>query len=341
MHFFNVLLNFKLFLQKKQKVLELYKKEFLEYLEKKVSVKEPKNLYEPIKYILGLGGKKIRPILTLLAANVFGVDYKKAMDAALAVEVFHNFTLIHDDIMDDAPLRRGKITVHEKWDTNIGILSGDAMLIQAYQYLESYDSEIFKRLMKLLSKTALEVCEGQQMDVDFESRNEVSMDEYLDMITYKTSVLVAGALKMGAIVANAKEDEAKKIYDFGLNLGIAFQIQDDYLDAFGNPETFGKQLGGDIIENKKTYLYIKALELANNEHKEMLKSLFNDKTINNKDKIEKVINIFNITNATQETKNQIKNYTLKAFSILNSINIPEEKKEILRKFGESLMNRTV
>lgn len=322
-------------------MLELYKKEFLQYLEKKVIVKEPKNLYEPIHYILGLGGKKIRPILTLLAADAFGIDYKKAMDAALAVEVFHNFTLIHDDIMDDAPLRRGNVTVHEKWDTNIGILSGDAMLIQAYQYLESYDSETFKRLMKLLSKTALEVCEGQQMDVDFESRSDVGMDEYLNMITYKTSVLVAGALKMGAIVANISEDEAKKIYDFGLNLGIAFQIQDDYLDAFGNPETFGKQLGGDIIENKKTYLYLKALELGNEEDKERLMSLFNDKSIKNKDKIEKVTSIFNNTNTTIETKVQIKNYTIKAFDILNSINIPQDKKEILKKFGENLMNRTV
>jgi len=221
--------------------------------------KEPSNLYEPIRYILSLGGKRLRPVLTLMATEVFDVDCQKALAAATAVEVFHNFSLIHDDIMDDAPLRRGNETVHEKWNINTGILSGDAMLILAYQYFEAYEPKIFQELAKLFSKTALEVCEGQQYDVDFETRDDVTIPEYLKMIEFKTAVLVGAAMKMGAIVAETTEENKKLIYDFGLNLGLAFQLQDDYLDAFGNPETFGKQVGGDIIENKKTYLYLKAM----------------------------------------------------------------------------------
>ena len=220
-------------------------------LQQNIRLKEPANLYEPIVYILSIGGKKMRPVLTLLTADIFGADFKEALPAAIAVEVFHNFSLVHDDIMDDAPLRRGNETVHEKWNINTGILSGDAMLILAYQFFEQYEPEVFKALAKLFSKTALEVCEGQQWDVDFETRDDVTIPEYLNMIKFKTAVLVAAAMKMGAIIAHTSEENCKNIYDFGLNLGIAFQIQDDYLDAFGNPETFGKQPGGDIIENKK------------------------------------------------------------------------------------------
>ncbi len=322
-------------------MLEVYKSKFLKYLEEKIEVKEPKNLYKPIVYILSLGGKKIRPILTLMATDIFGVDYKKAFAAALTVEVFHNFTLIHDDIMDDAPLRRGYKTVHEKWDVNTGILSGDAMMILAYQYLESYDAITFKKLSQLFNKTALEVCEGQQMDIDFETRNDVSIEEYIKMISLKTSVLVATALKMGAIVAKASEEDAQKIYGFGLNLGIAFQLQDDYLDAFGNPKTFGKQVGGDIIENKKTYLYIKALELCNETEKRVLSELFTSKFKNNQQKIDEVKSIFDSSGATVKTKEAIKKYTHKAFEVLNSISIPSEKKQLLKDFGEGLMNRNV
>jgi geranylgeranyl diphosphate synthase type II len=231
-----------------------YQQEFLSYLDNQNRTREPKNLYEPIDYILRLGGKRMRPVLTLMATEVFDVDFRKALPAATAVEVFHNFSLVHDDIMDDAPLRRGKETVHEKWNLNTGILSGDAMLILAYQYFESYEPTIFRDLAKLFSKTAIEVCEGQQYDVDFETRDDVTISEYIKMIEYKTAVLVGAAMKMGAIIAETSEEHANLIYDFGLNLGIAFQLQDDYLDCFGNPETFGKQVGGDIIENKKTYL---------------------------------------------------------------------------------------
>ena len=303
--------------------------------------KEPRNLYEPIEYILSLGGKRMRPVLTLMTSEIFNASYEKAIDAATAVEVFHNFSLIHDDIMDDAPLRRGNQTVHEKWDLNTGILSGDAMLILAYQFFESYEPNVFQKLAKLFSKTALEVCEGQQYDVDFETREDVTISEYLKMIEYKTAVLVGAAMKMGAIVAETTEENAALIYDFGLNLGIAFQLQDDYLDAFGDPETFGKQVGGDIIENKKTYLYLKALAYGKKEEKEELLHLFSIQPNDNSNKIASVKEIFISSGASNATQEAIKDYTLKAFETLAKIDISDDKKEILRAFGLKLMNRNV
>jgi len=318
-----------------------YQQFIADYLESQYETKEPKNLYDPIHYILGLGGKRMRPVLTLMSAEVFDANYKKALPAALAVEVFHNFSLIHDDIMDDAPLRRGNVTVHEKWDINTGILSGDAMLILAYQYFEKYEPSIFRELAKLFSKTALEVCEGQQWDVDFETRTDVSIPEYLKMIQYKTAVLVAAAMKMGAIIAETSEENANLIYDFGLNLGLAFQLQDDYLDAFGDPETFGKQVGGDIIENKKTYLYLKALEFASNEQSQKLTKLFSIQPQDSFEKITAVKEIFVASGAAQETKNAIQDFTFKAFDTLKKISIDNDKKEILRTFGENLMGRKV
>jgi len=302
---------------------------------------EPKNLYEPIQYILSLGGKRLRPVLTLMASEVFDVDCNKALAAATAVEVFHNFSLIHDDIMDDAPLRRGNETVHEKWNINTGILSGDAMLILAYQYFEEYEPAIFRALAKLFSKTAIEVCEGQQYDVDFETRDDVTIPEYLKMIEYKTAVLVGAAMKMGAIVAETSEENANLIYDFGLNLGLAFQLQDDYLDAFGDPETFGKQVGGDIIENKKTYLYLKAMEFASANEKEQLLHLFSIQPSDNTDKINSVKEIFDVTGASKATKKAILDYTLKAFETLQKLQIDDEKKDKLHSFGENLMGRKV
>jgi geranylgeranyl diphosphate synthase, type II len=303
--------------------------------------KEPNNLYEPIRYILSLGGKRLRPVLTLMATEVFDVDCQKALAAATAVEVFHNFSLIHDDIMDDAPLRRGNETVHEKWNINTGILSGDAMLILAYQYFEAYEPKIFQELAKLFSKTALEVCEGQQYDVDFETRDDVTIPEYLKMIEYKTAVLVAAAMKMGAIVAETTEENKNLIYDFGLNLGLAFQLQDDYLDAFGNPESFGKQVGGDIIENKKTYLYLKAMEFASLNEKEQLLHLFSFQSSDNTDKINLVKGIFNQTGASAATQKAIENYTFKALETLAKMNIGNDKKAILKAFAENLMSRNV
>ena len=318
-----------------------YQEFFINYLENQSISKEPKNLYEPITYILGLGGKRMRPVLTLMAAEVFDAEYKIALPAAMAVEVFHNFSLVHDDIMDDAPLRRGKITVHEKWNINTGILSGDAMLILAYQYFEQYEPTVFRDLAKLFSKTALEVCEGQQWDVDFEERNNVTIAEYLKMIEYKTAVLVAAAMKMGAIVAKTSEKEADLIYDFGLNLGLAFQLQDDYLDAFGDPETFGKQVGGDIIENKKTYLYLKAIEFSSTEKAAELQKLFGLQLEDNSEKIETAKAIFNESGASEATQQAIEIYTFKAFETLEKMNINTEKKDILRTFGENLMGRKV
>ena len=333
---------FTLFLQKITDLDILhYQKDFIDYLESKKWVREPKNLYEPIDYIIKLGGKRMRPILTLMAADIFSDEYLKAMPAALAVEVFHNFTLIHDDIMDDAPLRRGKETVHEKWDINTGILSGDAMLILAYQYFENYEPKVFQKLAQLFSKTALEVCDGQQLDVDFETRNDVTIDEYINMIRLKTSVLVAAALKMGAIVAETSDENANLIYDFGLNLGLAFQLQDDYLDTFGDPETFGKQVGGDIIENKKTFLYLKSLEIANENDQEKLKFFYNQKLEDNSIKITEVTRIFELYDIPILIKDQIKNYTEKAFNTLSSMDITEESKQGLKNFGLWLMNRSV
>jgi len=318
-----------------------YQKEFLSYLESKQWIHEPKNLYESIDYILKLGGKRIRPVLTLMAADIFSSDFKKALPAALAVEVFHNFTLIHDDIMDAAPLRRGKATVHEKWDTNTGILSGDAMLILAYQYFENYEPIVFQKLAKLFSKTALEVCDGQQLDVDFETRNDVTIPEYINMIRLKTSVLVAAALKMGAIVAEANNENANLIYDFGLNLGLAFQLQDDYLDTFGDPETFGKQVGGDIIENKKTYLYLKALEVATEDDKGKLAYLYRKKLADSTDKISDVKRIFELNDIPLLIKQEIENYTEKAFNTLTQMDIKDTDKQNLKNFGLWLMNRSV
>jgi geranylgeranyl diphosphate synthase type II len=318
-----------------------YQKEFLSYLESKDWIHEPKNLYEPIDYILKLGGKRIRPVLTLIASDIFSDDFKKALPAALAIEVFHNFTLIHDDIMDAAPLRRGKATVHEKWDTNTGILSGDAMLILAYQYFENYEPIVFQKLAKLFSKTALEVCDGQQLDVDFETRNDVTIPEYIHMIRLKTSVLVAAALKMGAIVAETNDDNANLIYDFGLNLGLAFQLQDDYLDTFGNSETFGKQIGGDIIENKKTYLYLKALEVSNKDDKGKLKYLYKKKLKENTVKIADIRRIFQLNEIPLLIKQEIENYTKKAFDTLAKMDIKDTDKQRLKDFGLWLMNRSV
>lgn len=318
-----------------------YHKIFSDYIDNQSINKNPKTLYEPIEYILSLGGKRIRPTLTLMGCDVFGEQVEKALPAAMAVEVFHNFSLIHDDIMDRAPLRRGHQTVHEKWDLNTGILSGDAMLILAYRYFEHYEPEIFAELAKLFSKTALEVCEGQQWDIDFETSDEVSIEQYLKMIEYKTAVLVGAALQMGAIVAKTSEANKKAIYDFGLNLGIAFQLQDDYLDAFGNPETFGKQVGGDIIENKKTYLYLKALELASQQEKEQLLHLYSIKSEDNQDKIELVKKVFETSRATDATQKAIAEYTQKAFDVLNAMDIASAKKDQLRMFGEGLMNRIV
>ncbi|MGB5376355.1 polyprenyl synthetase family protein [Muriicola sp.] len=321
--------------------IEYYQEKFNAHLSSRVTEKEPLTLYKPMSYILALGGKRLRPFLTLLSTDLFGVNYKDAFFAAMAVEYFHNFSLIHDDIMDAAPLRRGKTTVHQKWDINTGILSGDAMLIEAYRFLEPYSATVFKELTMLFSKTAMEVCEGQQYDVDFETREEVEITEYLKMIEYKTAVLVGASMKMGAIIAGADKAAQKNIYDYGLNLGIAFQLQDDYLDAYGDPKTFGKQVGGDIIENKKTYLYLKSIELGDPSQIRELKDLFSIQPAKSEKKVKRVKEIYEHCGASKATKEAIATYTAKAFSKLDTLTVVDKNKEVLHKFGEALMGRKV
>lgn len=321
--------------------LEKYSRALTEKLNDIILIKDPVQLYEPLVYIVSLGGKRLRPALTLMSCEFFGGDYGKAMDAALAVELFHNFSLIHDDIMDNAPLRRGEVTVHEKWDVNTGILSGDAMLILAYRLFENYEPSLFRDLAKLFSKTALKVCEGQQWDVDFESREDVTLSEYIKMIEYKTAVLVGAAMKMGAMIAGASSDCKENIYSFGRNLGIAFQLQDDYLDAFGNPENFGKQSGGDIISNKKTILYLMAMEKGSTEQAEELSQLYSIQPKNPSDKIKTITTIFEASGAADFTKKEIVKYTELANEVLDQLAISSENKDALRAFGNSMMNRSI
>ncbi len=320
--------------------LAAYKQEFLVYLEKEIQVKEPKNLYEPIHYILQIGGKRLRPLLTLVSCNYFNGQYKNALPAALAIEVFHNFTLVHDDIMDEAPIRRGKTTVHKKWDLNRGILSGDAMMLMTNQLMEHYEPKKFKGLMVLFNKTALEVCEGQQYDVDFENRKDVSIPEYIKMITYKTAVLVACSLKMGAIIANTEVNDANLIYDYGLQLGIAFQLQDDYLDTFGDVATFGKQIGGDILENKKTFLYLKLLEVISDKDKLILLKWFKTKDKSDK-KVKEVTNLYIKYGISEMIKQEIDIYTQSSYKSLQNTSMNNEGKIFFTQLGNNLLNRTV
>ena len=320
--------------------IAIYKEQIADYLNSIQLDGQPVELYEPISYILSLGGKQIRPVLTLMAADVFNEDPKKAIYAATAIELFHNFSLMHDDIMDDASLRRGHQTVHEKWDVNTAILSGDAMLILAYQYFEHYEPAIFRDLAKLFSKTAIQVCEGQQYDICFEDRSDVQIAQYIKMIEYKTAVLVAAALKMGAIVAQTTAENGNQIYNFGLNLGIAFQLLDDHLDAFGDEATFGKRIGGDILENKKTFLYLKALEQANPTQKEELTAFYATvETQDEEEKINRVKQLFIETGSQQASLQLIEHYTEEALEILEVLAIDENKKEVLRVFSKELMNR--
>lgn len=299
---------------------------------------QPEQLYDPLRYILSIGGKRIRPILSLMSCELFSEDPKKALGAALSVEYFHNFSLIHDDIMDQADVRRGKITVHKKWNSNVGILSGDALFVKAYQQLDHYDSEIFKSLTQLLSKTAIEVCEGQQYDVDFETLPQVRKEDYIEMIRLKTAVLLGASLKMGALIADASSADAELIYNFGISLGIAFQLQDDYLDSFGDAQHFGKRIGGDIINNKKTILFIEALERSDAATKQELLTLFANRE-DSEQKINHVKLIFEKTEAKSSVLALIEIYTSKAFNYLDKISVDDDQKEVLRELSVYLMNR--
>jgi len=300
---------------------------------------EVKELYEPIAYILE-GGKKIRPVSTLLACDVFGGNIEQATIPAIALEIFHNFTLIHDDVMDNSPVRRNRATVHEKWNKNQAILSGDAMMIFVYQKLVQLPTNILKEVMTLINKTGLQVCEGQQLDMDFENHLDISLEQYLKMIRLKTAVLIAASLALGAIISGASESDIKNIYDFGINLGIAFQIQDDYFDTFADYKTFGKKIGNDIITNKKTFLLIKALEKANGDDLNYLKEIFSKPTENEEDKINKVKNIFKKLDIDKIAKNSMEEYYNKAIKNIDNIesSIPE-KKHLLYDFAEYILKR--
>ena len=321
--------------------VEEYRSEFLSYLENFESPTNPKNLYEPVSYILGLKGKRIRPILTLLTCDIFNDNHKDALDAALAVEVFHNFSLVHDDIMDEAPIRRGNQTVHKKWDLSTAILSGDVMLILAYQLFENYSGDTFVSLAELFSKTAIEVWEGQQMDIDFSKKADVSADEYLKMIEFKTAVLIGASMKMGAIVAGASEKDQNNIYEFGKNLGLAFQIQDDFLDTYGEEEKFGKKIGGDILENKKTLLFIRAKQLLNSDDSENLTKLYSSKFTDDINKISEVRSLFEKCNIPEKISAEIENFTNISLKMLDELQISHEKKDFLRDFANSLMKRNI
>ena len=320
--------------------LNKYQRLIAENIEKYQFNGEPSQLYEPMNYIIANGGKRLRPVLTLMAAELFGGDMDKALKPALAIEFFHNFTLIHDDIMDEAPLRRNKPTVHTLHGINIGILSGDALLIKSYQFFEDLEDIQFKKCIQLFSETGIKICEGQQMDVNFETNNKVSYDDYIQMITYKTAVLCASALKIGAIIAHAEESDAHAIYEFGRHLGIAFQMMDDYLDVFSSQEQFGKRQAGDIYENKKTILYLLALENADEEQK---KSLLHWYSLNTDDteKAQAVEEIFRSTGADKKTLELIQKHNDLAQNYLNKIKLPEEKKHPLTALAAYLLERKV
>jgi geranylgeranyl diphosphate synthase type II len=300
---------------------------------------QPQELYQPIAYILGLGGKRIRPVLTLLANDLFGGSIQHSINPALAVEIFHNFTLLHDDIMDKAPLRRNNATVHHKWNENIAILSGDAMNIIAYQHLCRTDTRQIPALIDEFSKVALEICEGQQLDMNFESRQDVSLPEYLEMIRLKTAVLLATSLKLGAICGGAGENEKHNLYQFGLNLGLAFQIQDDCLDAFGTEEEFGKSIGGDIAACKKTYLYLKAMETASEPLRSELFEVYNHPSVGKNQKIEKVLQMYNHLKIKEAATELVASYTQKAMNALAAVNVARSKKE-LETLAYLIMSRT-
>jgi len=297
--------------------------------------KTPELLYDPIAYIMGLKGKRMRPILLLMAHQLFDKDITKAISPALAIEVFHNFTLLHDDIMDNAPLRRGNPTVHEKWNNNVAILSGDTMVVQAYQLMADVDVSIVKDVLSVFSKAATEVCEGQQWDMDFETQGDVLLSDYMKMIEYKTAVLLAASLQIGGITAGADKKEQEHLYGFGKNIGIAFQLKDDLLDAFGSPDTFGKQLGGDILANKKTFLYLKALQLADDIAKKQLQDYYTSE--DSEGKISAVKEIFKSLDLEKHTIDMMKDYYTRALKHLEAIE--SNNKAPLIDFSDKLMER--
>jgi geranylgeranyl diphosphate synthase, type II len=300
---------------------------------------KPDELYDPIAYIMSLGGKRLRPMLTLIGAGLYSESFQKALKPAMAVEVFHNFTLLHDDIMDKAPTRRGQPTVHKKWNDNVAILSGDVMLVKAYEFLFEIETGLLKTVLEKFSKTAAEVCEGQQLDMNFETMTNVSLADYLNMIRLKTSVLLGFSLELGAILGGANKIDADKLYNIGLNAGLGFQLMDDILDVYGNPEKFGKQVGGDIISNKKTYLLILAKNQAKGVVDEKLKYWLEAERFDAKEKVNEVTDIYNTLNIRPQVEALMDNYFEKCFAEIALLSISEDKKESLIRFFANLTKR--
>lgn len=301
--------------------------------------RKPKSLYEPIRYVLSMGGKRIRPTLMLLGYNLFKDNPEKILMNAVALETYHNYTLLHDDLMDNADLRRGHETVHKKWDANTAILSGDSMLVLAYERMAQCDEKHLAKVLKLFTTTALEIGEGQQFDMEFENRNDVKEEEYIEMIRLKTSVLLACALKMGAILADASDEDAENLYKFGEQIGLAFQLQDDYLDVYGDTKVFGKEIGGDITSNKKTYMLINAFNLANDTQRAELQKWVDAKDFDRAEKVAAVTRLYNEIGIDKLAQDKIAYYFEQSKKYLDAVNLPAERKEELAKYAQKMMKR--
>ena len=301
--------------------------------------KQPHSLFQPIDYILSLGGKRLRPILAYMASNLFTDDIETTTFPALAIEIFHNFSLLHDDLMDNAKIRRGKSTVHEKWNDNAVVLSGDAMLIDSYNYITKVPASVLPSILEVFTTTAMQVCEGQQYDMDFEKRLNVTESEYIEMIRLKTAVLLAASLKIGAILGEASSDDVERLYEFGINIGLAFQLKDDLLDVYGDPINFGKEIGGDILSNKKTYLLIKALENSDEISNASLQEWITAEDFDSKAKINAVKKIYDGLNLESMTDKIIQRYYLAALNCLSEVSVSDERKKQLLKYTNDLMNR--
>lgn len=310
--------------------------EFLDHLSYD---RKPESLYEPIKYVLSMGGKRIRPTLMLLAYNLYKENPEDILMNACALETYHNYTLLHDDLMDNADMRRGHLTVHKKWNDNTAILSGDSMLVLAFQRMMQCDTKHLKDILDLFTVTALEIGEGQQYDMEFETRNDVKEDEYIEMIRLKTSVLLACALKIGAILADASAEDADNLYKFGEQIGLAFQLQDDYLDVYGDSKVFGKEIGGDITSNKKTYMLINAFNKANDAQRKELTRWVSAHDFDRNEKVDAVTRLYNEIGIDQLAQDKIAYYFAQSKKYLDAVNVPEEKKEELRKYAQKMMKR--
>ena len=311
------------------------------YLEQMPYMRPPKGLYEPIAYELSLGGKRIRPVLMLMAYNIYKEDVERILPQAAGLETYHNHTLLHDDVMDKADMRRNKPTVHNVWNDNTAILSGDAMLILAYRLMAEGLTNRLAEVMHIFTETTMEICEGQQWDMEFEIRMDVKVDEYIEMIRLKTSVLLAAALKIGACLAGAPAEEAQKLYDFGVKMGLAFQLQDDWLDVYGDPKVFGKNIGGDILCNKKTYMLITALEQADEDQRKELERWLTATDFIPAEKISAVTALYNNIGVGKRCEEMVEAYYSDGLAVLDSIALPEERKQALKDFACSLMNRKV